>query len=198
MTSPRYVIPMGNLQVQWRPKGSWSPRRKGPRIDPVALLRREHEKILKQLDMIEAIIGPQPRGPHRNAIGDLAEADRFALREIFRFFTSRVGVHYRREAILCGALRRTFHDKLEGREPFANLLVEHRLLRSDAAGIVKKLKGKIGSDARADNVDPWGIRTFIRQYRKHIEWEEQVLFVLAEIRLTPAEKIRVCHGMLKI
>lgn len=169
--------------------------RTGPAVDPVALLKREHEMILDQLRMIEAILGPRSAG--RRRAENRPEPDRETLRELLRFFTSRVGVHFKREAVLITTLRRVLGCKPEERDQFDTLLLEHRLLRADAAGIVKKLSGK-AARASASGADPCGIRSFVRQYRGHLACEERILYVLAAMRLSAEQKLRVSRRMLQV
>ncbi len=164
--------------------------RTGPAVDPVALLKREHEMILDQLRMIEAILGPRSVGRCR------AEPDRETLRELLRFFTSRVGVHFKREAVLITTLRRVLGRTPEAGDQFNTLLLEHRVLRAEAVGIVKKLGGKIPSSG--NGADPYGIRSFVRHYRGHLACEERILYVLAAMRLTADQKLRVSRRMLQV
>lgn len=162
-------------------------------VDPVALLKREHEMILDQLGMIETTLGPRTV---RNRA--LEEPDRDTLRELLRFFTGRIGVHFKREAVLIAALGRVLGRKREEREQLENLLVEHRVMKADAAGIAKQLNGKAASASRGGDADPFGIRSFVRRYRGHLSCEERILFVLAEMRLTAEQKRRVSHRMLQV
>lgn len=165
----------------------------GQPVDPVALLKREHEMILDQLRMIETTIGP------RGAKADtLPQADRDTLRELFRFFTNRVGVHFKREAVLIAALSGALRRKHEEHKQSGRLAEEHRALRADAAGIAKKLNGKATSALSEDGADPFGIGSFVRQYRGHLSCEERILFVLAEMRLTAEQKRRTSRRMLQV
>ena len=162
-------------------------------VEPVALLKREHEVILDQLRMIEATIDTRTA---RSPV--LSEPDRGTLRELFRFFTSRVGVHFKREEVLIAALGRALGRKREERERFESLEDEHRALKADAARIAKQLSGKAASNSSPGGADPFGIRTFVRRYRGHISCEERILFVLAEMRLTAEQKLQVSHRMLQV
>lgn len=173
-------------------------QRQRPAVDPVALLTREHELILDQLRMIETIVGPQGMGPSRRGNHVLTEPDRRTLRELLRFFTSRVGVHFKREAVLITALGRTLRRNRQEREWLDNLLEEHRAMKADAAGIAKCLAGKPERTARTKGDDVCGLRSFLRRYRGHISCEERILYVLAEKRLTDEQKLRVSHRMLQV
>jgi hemerythrin-like domain-containing protein len=162
-------------------------------VDPVALLKREHEMILEQLHMIEATIGRKSRQGCA-----LLEPGRSTLCELFRFFTGRVGVHYKREATLISALSRVVGRKNGEREQFESLLCEHRTMKADAAGIMKQLVKHTASPSYADGADPLGIRSFVKRFRNHIACEERILFVLADMRLAPEQKQRVSHRMLQV
>jgi hypothetical protein len=170
-------------------------------IDPVALLKREHEMILDQLRMIETIIGP------RGAKADtLPQPDGDTLRELFRFFTNRVGVHFKREAVLIAALSGALRRKREERKQFDGLAEEHRALKADAAGIMKQLNGKPfvvrRSRSSAQNLElrtlNSQIRAFVRRYHGHLSCEERILYVLAQMRLTDEQKLQVSRRMLQV
>ena len=148
---------------------------------------------MKQLRMIEETIGPQP-----GRAEPLAKPDRDTLRQFLRFFTGRVGVHYKREEALIRVLGRLLGHKREEGEQLQHLLVEHRAMKSDAARIAKTLKGRAGDEPCANGSDPLGLRTFVRQCRAHISCEERVLFLLAEMRLTSEQKTRISHRMLQM
>lgn len=155
--------------------------------------------ILKQLDMIETTLGQRGREPRRTRSKSpgAIELDRGTLRELFRFFTDRIGVHFRREAVLVRALARVLDSKHEGENQFEGLLNEHRLLQADAAGVVRKLKVK--SDSKSPNEgNPYGIRSFVKHCRGHLACEEQVLYVLADMRLSEQQKRAVSRRMLQV
>lgn len=167
-------------------------------VDPVALLKREHEVIRDQLDMIEAVIGLR-RGRTRAASSHTqSEADLDTLRELFRFFTGPVGVHFAREKVLIAALNRTLDRGRGERKQLEKILLEHRALKADAAGILKQLSRKTANGATADAIDLSGIRSFTQHYRGLISCEEHILYVLAEMRLTADQKLRLGRRMLQV
>jgi hypothetical protein len=88
-------------------------RQTGLSADPVALLKREHEMILDQLAVTETAMSPRAAGS-----GVAKGADRSTLRKLLQFFTSRVGVHFRREEVLIAALQRFLGRKQEQQEQF--------------------------------------------------------------------------------
>lgn len=170
--------------------------RSGALVDPVALLKREHEVIRDQLDMIEAVIGLR-RGRTRVARGRVrSKVDGDTLCELFRFFTGPVGVHFAREKVLIAALNRTLARGREERKQLEKILL--RALKADAAGILKQLSRKTASGATADAIDLSGIRSFTQHYLGLISCEEHILYVLAEMRLTADQKLRLSHRMLQV
>lgn len=170
-------------------------------VDPVALLKREHGKILEQLAMIEMAMSPRSVGR-----GAAKATDRTTLRELLQFFTGPVEVHFKREGVLVGDLQRCFGRKQEGHEQFQSFLDEHRTLKADAAAVMKKLGKKRTPSRDAAAAKTLGglrtlnaeIRALIRRYRGHIASEERLLFVLAEMRLTAEQKRRIGRCMLQV
>ncbi len=192
--------------------------RSGALVDPVALLKREHKGIRDQLDMIEAVIGPRRDWGHAReyvkamwmmlqqerpaTIGRTGSTmDRDTLRELFRFFTGPVGVHFAREEVLIRTLGRTLTQRREEWKQLENILLEHRVLKTDARGILKRLTRKTAGAAGENGTDLFGISSFVQRYRELIAFEEHilyVLYVLAEMRLTADQKLRLGQRMLQI
>ena len=158
--------------------------------------------ILEQLIMIETTIGPRSS---RGSV--LTKANRSTLRELIKFFTHRVGVHFKREAMLITALRRILGRKPEEQNQFQSLLDEHRMLKADASAVMKKLNAQ-GKEENGDSLLPERdggcrtlaveLRTFVRRYRGHLSCEERILFVLADMRLTAEQKRRISRRMLQV
>jgi hemerythrin-like domain-containing protein len=162
-------------------------------VDPVALLEREHGMILNQLRMIETAVASGVKQGRA-----LAQPHRDTLRDLLLFFTDRVGVHFDRESVLISALTRSIGHKREECGQLQGLQDEHRELKADATAIIKKLDGKAVSLTSAERADPFGIKTFVRQYKAHLSCEERILYVLAGMRLTNEQKQRVCRRMLQV
>jgi Hemerythrin HHE cation binding domain len=176
-------------------------RRTSITVDPVALLKREHGMILDHLAMIETAMSPRSVGS-----GEAKGTDRGTLRELLKFFTGPVDVHFKREEVLVGDLQRILGRKQEEQEQFQSFLDEHRMLKADATAVMRKLKRK-RADGRdlAVSGDPGGLgtlnsalRALIRRYRGHISCEERMLYVLAEMRLTAEQKRRISRRMLQV
>jgi hemerythrin-like domain-containing protein len=162
-------------------------------VDPVALLKREHDMISDQLHMIERTV---TSGVRRKRV--LAPPDRETLRDLLRFFTDRVGIHFDRESVLISALSRSIGPKREECGQLQGLKDEHRALKADASAIIKELNGKGACLSSIERADPFGIKTFVRRYRAHLSYEERILYVLADMRLTNEQKRRISHRMLQV
>ena len=170
-------------------------------VDPVALLKREHRMILDRLAMVDAAMSPRSVGN-----GTVKRTNRDTLRELLEFFTGPVDVHFKREAMLVGDLRRILGRKPEEQEQFQSFLDEHRALKADATAVMRQLAGKRtgGQDAAASKACG-GLRTLtgelhalIRRYREHVACVERLLFALAEMRLTPEQRRRISRRMLQV
>ena len=170
-------------------------------VDPVALLKREHRMILDRLAMVETAMSPRSSGS-----GAVRGTNRDTLRELLEFFTGPVDVHFKREAMLVGDLRRILGRKQEEQEQFQRFLDEHRALKADATTVMRQLaKRRIdGQDAAASKVfGGWRTLTgelhaLIRRYRVQIACEERLLFALAEMRLTAERRRRISRRMLQV
>lgn len=157
--------------------------------------------ILDQLAMIESAMSLRPVGR-----GEAKRTDRDTLRELLRFFTGPVEVHFKREEMLVGDLQRVLGRKQEGQEQFQSFLDEHRALKAAAAAVMRQLASKRtdAQDAAASKAFG-GLRTLtgelhalIRRYRGQIACEERLLFALAEMRLTAERRRRISRRMLQV
>ncbi len=170
-------------------------------VDPLALLKREHQMILDQLDMVEAAMSPRSLGG-----GAVKRTNRDTLRELLEFFTGPVDVHFKREAMLVGEVRRVLERKEEEPESFQSFLDEHRALTADATAVMRLLAGKrTGAHGAAAMRTVGGrltvsgkLRALIRRYREQIACEERLLFPLAEMRLTAEQRRRISRRMLQV
>ncbi len=185
--SPSESIPM--LPVGERPRQT---------IDPIALLKREHEVILDQLCRIDILLGPGPEEVAETGGRVLAERARAALLQLLGFFTDRMGVHYERERILIAALVRALGAKQAQRERLEDLEREHLSLQAEAGRLLRLLHDNRIGQAPSAEADPARIRSFVRHFGWHLYWEERILFVLAETRLTAKQKVQVGCSMLQV
>ncbi|WP_447972041.1 hemerythrin domain-containing protein [Nitrospira sp. Kam-Ns4a] len=169
------------------------PRRGGQGVDPVALLTREHGVILERLRLIEVAAAPLAAGGRK-----LAGQDRKTLRELLRFFTDRVRVHFRREEVLIRALGRALNGDRRRGKGFESLPEEHRALKADAARIARRVEAEGRHRNGPTGMDPLRVARFVRRYRVHIAWEERILFTLAAARLTAEQQDRIGRRMLEV
>ena len=176
-------------------------RRTSLTVDPLALLKREHRMILDRLAMVETAMSPRSSGS-----GAVRGTNRETLRELLEFFTGPVDVHFKREEMLVGDLRRILGRKQEEQEQFQSFLDEHRALKAAAAAVMRQLASKRtdAQDAAASKAFG-GLRTLsgelhalIRRYRGQIACEERLLFALAEMRLTAERRRRISRRMLQV
>ncbi len=176
-------------------------RRTSLTVDPLALLKREHRMILDRLAMVETAMSPRSSGS-----GTVKGTNRETLRELLEFFTGPVDVHFKREEMLVGDLRRFLGRKQEEQEQFQSFLDEHRALKAAAAAVMRQLASKRtdAQDAAASKAFG-GLRTLsgelhalIRRYRGQIACEERLLFALAEMRLTAERRRRISRRMLQV
>lgn len=161
-----------------------------PAVDPLELLKREHEMILGQLSKLE--------DEARGEAGGGAEGRR-RLRAVLRFFTKTIGIHFKREAILFSAMARAM-----GAEGYAFRAVacEHHALKEGASSLSRALRlgGRRltgGSDAGSRDFRR-KVKAFTGLYRWHIAYEERVLFVTSAMHLGEFEKGRIAGRMLEV
>ena len=155
--------------------------------------------ILDRLMMVETAMRPCSAG------SDAAtQTNRETLQELLEFFTGPVEVHFTREAMLVGSLRRIFRRKQEEQQQFQSFLDEHRALKADAIAVLRRLARPGGQDAAASTACG-GLRTLtgelhalIHRYRELIVCEERLLFTLAEMRFTAEQRRRISRRMLQV
>ena len=113
------------------PQGS---RRTSLVVDPLALLKREHQMILERLAMIEAAMSSCSSGS-----GTVKRTNRETLRDLLEFFIGPVDVHFKREEMLVGDLRRILGREQEAKGAVPALLEEHRALKAVATAVMQQL-----------------------------------------------------------
>ena len=149
-------------------------------VDPIALLRREHDEALAALDRLEA--GTKSLE---------TPGARAAIEEAVSFLDDDVrGHNEREEECLFPVLER--HLPPVG--PTAVMRAEHRELWELLAG----LKQALG----ARPLDPRSVRmsglAVVDLLRRHIEKENQILFPMSQHLLSPAEMGEVGRGMAEL
>jgi len=180
------------------PQGS---RRTSLVVDPLALLKREHQMILERLAMIEAAMSSCSSGS-----GTVKRTNRETLRDLLEFFIGPVDVHFKREEMLVRDLRRILGREQEAKAQFQSFLEEHRALKADATAVMQQLARKRADCRRTEGAQACGglrtlteeLHALIRRYREQIACEERLLFVLAEMRLTAEQRRRISRRMLQV
>lgn len=167
-------------------------------VDPIALLKREHEIILDRLRRIDRVVGPVTEKRPAERKRRLAPPVRAALRKLLGFFTDRMAVHFEREEILIQTLVRVLGSKQAKREGLEDLEREHQSLQTETNRIIKLLHTPQGGSISPDGADPARVRSFVHHYGWHLFWEERILFHLAETRLTATQKRKVVCNMLQV
>ncbi len=157
--------------------------------------------ILERLAMVETAMSSCSVG-----IGTVKRTNRETLRELLEFFIGPVEVHFKREELLEGDLRRILSRTQGEEEQFQSFVNEHRALKADATAVMRQL-GKQRADGQDAAVSQacGGLRALtgelhalIRRYREQIACEERLLFVLAEMRLTAEHRRRISRRMLQV
>lgn len=143
------------------------------------MLRKEHDAILRMLDVTEEV------ARQLDARRPVAPETLFELLEFFRLFADRCH-HGKEEDLLFPLLERKGLPPAGG--PVAVMLYEHEqgraLIREmlEAAEAFRGGAGEAGGDWAA------AARHYVVLLRDHIAKENNILFVMAENLMTPAEQ----------
>ena len=87
--------------------------------------------ILERLAMIEAAMSSCSSGG-----GTVKRTNRETLRDLLEFFIGPVDVHFKREEMLVGDLRRILGREQEAKAQFQRFLEEHRALKAVATAVI--------------------------------------------------------------
>lgn len=143
----------------------------------IELLAEDHGVVLKKLDEMEAAIGGFRRG-------DATALD--ALRDIAAFLKKDVEVHFAKEEKALFPEMEKFIPRDGG--PIAVMLMEHEDLNASKAGFLQALGALngTGGDEVKTRVAENGLR-FIRVLRPHIDKEDNILFMMADMHLDESQ-----------
>jgi len=140
-----------------------------------AVLRKEHEAIVKMLEVTEEVA-------RRLDAGEYVAAETLAdLLEFFRLFADKCH-HGKEEDLLFPQLEKKGMPRAGG--PLAVMLAEHEQGRA----LIRQMAGPAWAEAA---------RAYASLLRAHIEKENHVLFVMAERMLTASEQAELAEGFEK-
>jgi hemerythrin-like domain-containing protein len=139
--------------------------------DPIRFLRDEHDSVLEMVDRME-IAADDLSGPRR------AEA-LAVLREGLRFLKEEVSAHMGlEEEILYPALAKHLPVQM-----VMVMLEEHR----DISWALARLEHSLGSGRKAKSDQRWSATSVVDLMRRHIDKENNVLFMMASQMLSGDE-----------
>lgn len=145
--------------------------------DPIRLLRRDHDAVLDVLDGMECAVA-DVRGPRRN------EALQ-SLRQGLEFLDREVGRHMQLE-------ERGLYPALRRHVPAATvdvMLEEHR----DIAWAMDLLRRALARDH--ENDIRWHATALVDLLRRHIDQENNVLFMMTAQMLSDAEYAELARAL---
>ena len=143
------------------------------------ILRKEHDAILKMLDVADETAALLDRG------ASVSPAVLSNLLEFFRLFADKCH-HGKEEDLLFPALERKGMPRHGG--PIGVMLIEHDLGRGFVRQMVEAAEAFSKGDAAAGKRWADAARQYTSLLREHIMKENNILFVMAERLLTDAEQ----------
>jgi hemerythrin-like domain-containing protein len=154
-----------------------------------AVLRKEHEAILKMLAVTEEVA-------RRVEGGEQVEPEILAnLLEFFRLFADKCH-HGKEEDLLFPQLEKKGMPRTGG--PVGVMLAEHDQGRQLIQQMAKATEAYPNQPATAGPAWTQAARGYVDLLRAHIAKEDNVLFVMAERMLTPEEQTALAEGFEKI
>jgi len=154
-----------------------------------ALLRHEHEAILRMLDAAERVSWRLERGER------VAPETLDGLLEFFRLFADRCH-HGKEEDLLFPLLETKGFPRQAG--PIGVMLFEHEQGRALLRQMREALEGYVAGAADAEQRWASAARGYADLLRQHILKENNVLFVMAERLLTDAEQQELANAFKKV
>lgn len=136
--------------------------------EPTAVLRDEHQLILKVVDVLESFVDRGLGGASADRLRDCVD--------FFRLYTDALH-HGKEEDVLFDALTDRGFPRHVG--PIAVMLQEHELGRSYVRQMADALPS-LGSDAGAWRSFDHAARSYIQLLRQHIQKENHALFEMAD------------------
>ncbi len=142
-------------------------------VKPTEMLRQEHQKVLTKLDALESIIGQLGK----------QEADSGQLKEAAAFFETDFGVHFTKEEEALFPHLDEFIPRDGG--PVGMMLLEHEDLRNTNTELQQAVSEHLGGTDNRDSeatIRKHGSH-FIGVLREHIDKEDNIVFMMAEMHL---------------
>lgn len=148
---------------------------------PTDLLREEHDAVLQKLDALEEVISRLNRKDEISA----------RLEELASFFKTDFWVHFTKEEEALFPEMESFMPRNTG--PIAIMLLEHEDLRNTNDTIQQAVDIYLndGDNATARKTLREEGSHFIEVLRDHINKENNILFMMANVHLDPAQNEKV-------
>ena len=149
-------------------------------------LREDHAAVLKKLDAVDRICQRPDQRPETTS----------ELKELAAFFDTEFWVHFTKEEEALFPEMGTFMPANGG--PIAEMLLEHKDLREINAKWQDAVRAYLSGDGKAAKPMKEHSTQFTGILRPHIEKENNILFVMAERGLAPAQQEKVARGFSNI
>ncbi|MAE10638.1 MAG: hypothetical protein CL876_01730 [Dehalococcoidales bacterium] len=150
---------------------------------PTELLKDEHQGVLQKLAALQRVIGQLDNKDEISA----------ELKELAEFFKTEFWIHFTKEEEALFPEIGTFIPRESG--PTGMMLVEHEELRSTNTVIQQAvdayLRNSGGSDVKG-TIQENGNR-FIEVLRQHIDKEDNILFMMADMHFDQAQIDKVAR-----
>ena len=148
---------------------------------PTDMLKEEHQNVLQKLDDLEDIISRLDKKEEISA----------QLRELTSFFKTDFWVHFTKEEEALFPEIEKFISRNDG--PTGMMLVEHEDLRNTNKEFQVAINEYFGTSDSAEvkrTIQEYGSQ-FIEVLRQHIDKEDNILFIMAEMHLDQVQLDRV-------
>jgi hemerythrin-like domain-containing protein len=159
-------------------------------IDPIDLLRDEHNHFRKICDMLDRLANNLQ---HDAAVRETAI--------IYRAFTHEFPLHQANEEEDLFPLLRARCLAEDGVDEILSLLLRDHSAKNAEGGGVHFLPGLMQIATGRDIGDPMAfvqsVLAFTEMLRRHIGWEDATLMRLARKRLTAADRSGLAHAMMR-
>ncbi len=152
------------------------------------ILRREHEGIIKVLEVLEASANRLERGEN------VPDSVLNGMIEFMRIFVDRC--HHGKEETALFPLLESRGIPRQG--PIGVMLMDHEQGRALARALGEAIEGVKGGEVPAGKRFAQVARQYSAHLRSHIDKENNVLFVMAESVLSPDEQTRLADDFERI